>query len=307
MATQTRSTDASAPLIVRGVIRGGNRLRGSFRVPGAKNAVLPMMAAALLTDDTCVIENVPMIADVLMMAALLRDLGAMVAVDEAGRTIAITAASVRATAPNPDLVVRMRASFQVTGPLLARFGRFDCRQPGGCTLGARPVNVDIEGFQQMGASVAFARGVYHASADALRGCRIYLDYPSHTGTQNLIMAAALASGYTTIVHASREPEVVALARYLRSMGAEIHGEGTSVVGVQGQRRLFGTTARAIPDRIVGGSMSVAAALTNGDVELTHVFPDHLEPVLVKLRAMGVTVEETNRSVRVRGTEALAPT
>ena len=288
-------------------IVGGRPLRGSYRTPGAKNVVLPMMAACLLTDESCVIQNVPIISDVLVMADLLRQLGAEVVLDEDARTVTVTAADVRSSSPNPDLVQRMRASFQVTGPLLARFGRFDCAAPGGCELGARPVSVDITGFQRMGATVALAEGVFHAEADALYGQRIYLDYPSHTGTQNMLMAATLANGYTTIVHASREPEVVALVHFLRGMGAEIHGEGTSLIGVQGSSRLFGTVARAIPDRMVGGTMAVAAALTGGDVELLNVRPDHLEPVTVQLREMGVDVVETNRSVRVIAPDTLGAT
>ncbi len=292
---------------VRATIVGGYPLRGSYRTPGAKNVVLPMMAACLLTDETCVIQNVPIISDVLVMADLLRQLGARVDVDSDARTVTITAAGVESSSPSPDLAQRMRASFQVAGPLLARFGRFDCAAPGGCQLGARPVSVDISGFQRMGATVALAEGVFHAEADALYGRRIYLDYPSHTGTQNLLMAATLANGYTTIVHASREPEVVALVHFLRSMGAEINGAGTSEIGVQGRSHLFGTVARAIPDRMVGGTMAVAAALTGGDVDLLNVRPDHLEPVTVQLREMGVDVVETNRSVRVIAPETLGAT
>ncbi len=292
---------------IRATIVGGHPLRGSYRTPGAKNVVLPMMAACLLTDETCLIQNVPIISDVLVMADLLRQLGAEVEVDADARTVTVTAAAVRSSEPNPDLVRRMRASFQVVGPLLARFGHFHCAAPGGCELGARPVSVDITGFQRMGATVALAAGVFHAEADALYGERIYLDYPSHTGTQNLLMAATLANGYTTIVHASREPEVVALVQFLRSMGAEIHGEGTSLIGVQGRSHLFGTVARAIPDRMVGGTMAVAAALTGGDVELLNVRPDHLEPVMVQLREMGVDIVETNRSVRVTAPETLGAT
>ena len=292
---------------IRATIVGGPPLRGSYRTPGAKNVVLPMMAASLLTDETCLIQNVPMISDVLVMADLLRRLGAEVVLDAKAHTVAITAADVTSSSPDPDLVQRMRASFQVTGPLLARFGRFDCAAPGGCQLGARPVSVDISGFQRMGATVALAEGVFHAEADALYGRRIYLDYPSHTGTQNLLMAATLANGYTTIVHASREPEVVALVQFLRGMGAEIQGEGTSLIGVQGRSHLYGTVARAIPDRMVGGTMAVAAALTGGDVELLSVRPDHLEPVTVQLREMGVDVVETNRSVRVIAPDTLGAT
>lgn len=306
MATALVDESAAAP-VTRVAINGGRSLRGTFQVPGAKNAVLPMMASCLLTDETCVIENIPLITDVFLMAELLRGLGAQVELDSSRHSVAITASSVSSTSPDPRLVSTMRASFQVTGPLLARHGRFDCQAPGGCQLGTRPVEVDIEGFQVMGATVAFGRGVYHAEADPLMGRRVYLDYPSHTGTQNLLMAATLASGYTQIVHASREPEVVALVQFLRSMGAEINGEGTSEIGVQGQSRLFGTAARALPDRIVGSTMAVAAALSVGDVELLNVRPDHLEPVLVKLNAMGVNLQETNRSVRVIGSPVLSAT
>ena len=176
--------------------------------------------------------------------------------DTERRSVAITAASVHSTRPDPRLVRAMRASFQVTGPLLSRFGRVDCHAPGGCQLGTRPVNVDIEGFEVMGASIAFGGGVYHAEADPLVGGRVYLDYPSHTGTQNLLMAATLASGYTTIVHASREPEVIALVHFLRSMGAEIHGEGTSTIGVQGQAAALWDrgACHSRPDR--GSTMAV---------------------------------------------------
>ncbi len=290
---------------IRAAIAGGRPLRGSYRAPGAKNAVLPMMAACLLTNETCVIENVPIITDVLIMADLLRELGADVTIDTNTRTVAITAANPPSSTPNPHLVRQMRASFQVTGPLLARVERFACPAPGGCQLGLRPVGVDIAGFQRMGASVALSDGVFYVETDALQGRRIYMDYPSHTGTQNLLMAATLANGYTTIVHASREPEVVALVQFLRSMGAEIHGEGSSVIGVQGRPKLFGAVARAIPDRIASGTIAVAAALTGGDVELLNVRPDHLEPITVQLRDMGVQIEETNRSVRVIGTDMLS--
>ena len=306
MAAALGSAATTAPG-TRVAITGGRSLRGAYRVPGAKNAVLPMMAACLLTEETCVIEDVPLITDIMVMAELLRGMGARVELDTERRSVAITAASVHSTRPDPRLVRAMRASFQVTGPLLSRFGRVDCHAPGGCQLGTRPVNVDIEGFEVMGASIAFGGGVYHAEADPLVGGRVYLDYPSHTGTQNLLMAATLASGYTTIVHASREPEVIALVHFLRSMGAEIHGEGTSTIGVQGQQRLYGTVARAIPDRIVGSTMAVAAAITGGDVELLNVRPEHLQPVLVKLAAMGVTLHETNRSVRVMGSPMLSAT
>jgi len=289
------------------VVTGGARLAGSVSVPGAKNAVLPMMAACLLTEETCRIRNVPLIEDVEIMAALLRRLGATVEFDRAERRLTITAADIRSVRPDPELVHEMRASFLVTGALLARFGQVECVHPGGCEIGIRPVNVDMNGFRAMGAEILVMDGAYVARAPKLQGSRIYLDYPSHTGTENLLMAACLAEGYTTIVHASREPEVLHLIRFLRSMGAEIRGEGTSVVEVKGRSNLWGASYRTMPDRLVAGTFAIAAAITGGEVELREVWPEHLEPIIYKLRDIGVEMDETNRSVVVHARNKLRAT
>ena len=195
------------PLLSQYAINGGdNRLHGVFRVPGAKNAILPMMAATLLTEETCHLTNVPAITDVESMIALLRQLGAQVEYDRSHKRLTITAASISSLEPDPDLVAEMRASFLVTGPLLARFGRVTVITPGGCEIGSRPVNVDVDGLIRMGATVEQSEVGYDMAAGTLRAERLYLNYPSHTGTENLVMAATLADGVTTIVNASRSPK-----------------------------------------------------------------------------------------------------
>lgn len=268
---------------------GDNRLQGVYRVPGAKNAILPMMAATLLTEETCHLTNVPAIGDVEAMMELLGMLGADVERDRTGRRLTITAANIDSFEPDPGLVAGMRASFLVTGPLLARFGRVVVAPPGGCEIGVRPVNVDIDGFVRMGARVDRFEGGYDVTAGTLRGDRIYLDYPSHTGTENLIMGATLADGVTVIVNASREPEVLHLCGFLRAMGADIRGAGTSVISVHGRRRLFGAGYRTMPDRMVAGTIAIATAACGGEVLLDDVVRDDLEPVLLKLEEIGVDV------------------
>ncbi len=277
---------------------GRNRLQGVFTVPGAKNAILPMMAATLLTEETCHLTNVPAIIDVETMVELLAQLGAVVDYDREQKRLTITAANISSLEPDPDLVAQMRASFLVTGPLLARFGRVVVIAPGGCEIGRRPVNVDLDGFARMGALIDQAAGGFDIAAGTLRGQRIYLDYPSHTGTENLIMAATLADGATVIVNASREPEVLHLCRFLAAMGADIRGVGTSVISVFGRRRLFGAGYRAMPDRMVAGTIAIATAACGGEVVLDDVVRDDLEPVLLKLEEAGVDIFHEGDSVVV---------
>ena len=293
----TRLQGLQRPVASQYRIGGGdNRLQGVFRVPGAKNAILPMMAATLLTEETCHLTNVPAIGDVETMVDLLRGLGAEVERDHARKRLTITAANISSFAPDYELATGMRASFLVTGPLLARFGRVVVASPGGCEIGLRPVNVDIDGFARMGARVDQVEGGYDVTAGTLRGDRIYLDYPSHTGTENLIMGSTLAEGVTVIVNASREPEVLHLCGFLRAMGADIRGAGTSVISVHGRRRLFGAGYRTMPDRMVAGTIAIATAACGGEVLLDDVVRDDLEPVLLKLEEIGVDVYYEGDSV-----------
>lgn len=286
------------------IIEGRHALVGELKASGAKNAALPVMAAALLTSEPCIIDNVPMISDIRAMAELLVSLGCDVLVDEARHRVTICAAHVDKLSISEALASRMRASFLVTGPLLARFGEVEAPHPGGCSIGSRPVNVDIRGFLNMGAQVEQKGATYFLWARGLTGRSIYLDYPSHTGTENLLMAACLAKGRTVIKNASAEPEVVDLAEFLVRMGAHISGAGSSVIQVDGVDELYGIRHRVVPDRIEAGTFAIAAAITGGEVTLRDVVISHMDPLTYKLREMGIEVVEGDRTYTVRGTKSL---
>ncbi|MCL5257150.1 MAG: UDP-N-acetylglucosamine 1-carboxyvinyltransferase [Chloroflexi bacterium] len=282
------------------VIEGGKRLNGKVAISGAKNAALPLMAATLLTGESCVLRNVPLIEDTYGMAEILRGFGAEVEVDNASHLVRVSMPAINSVAMPLELGRRMRASFLVSGPLLSRFGAMRLPHPGGCALGTRPVNVDVLGFQAMGAEVIMDGEYYSARASRLLGTRIYLDYPSHTGTENLLMAACLAKGKTVITHASTEPEVVSLAACLNSMGARVTGAGSSVIEVEGVDELGGFDFEVVPDRMEAGTFAIAAAITDGEVQIESVVPVDMVPVSHKLRQGGVELEEGPDWVRVRG-------
>lgn len=280
------------------VVQGGARLSGDVRARGAKNCALPLMAAALLTNETCVLRNPPFIRDIEAMAELLTSLGAHVEMDQGGRTIAITAAAITSTRTPTEIATSFRASFLVTGPLLTRIGEASSVHPGGCKIGERPVNVDLLGFAAMGATVESHEQDYRLTAKRLEGARLYLDYPSHTGTENLMLAATLAKGTSVIRHASSEPEVVALANCLNQMGARIRGAGTNTIEIEGVDELHGAEWDVIPDRHEAGTFALASAITGGDVTIHNTVFDHLEPLLYKLAQSGVTIRGTRDPVRV---------
>ncbi len=288
------------------VIHGGRRLAGEARVRGSKNCALPLMAAALLTKETCVLHNPPFIRDIEAMAALLTSLGARVEMDERQRTIAITADTITSTQTPAAIAASFRASFLVTGPLLARAGQASSVHPGGCKIGERPVNVDLLGFEAMGAAVERREAGYRLAAKRLRGARLYLDYPSHTGTENLMLAATLASGTSVIRHASAEPEVVALADCLNRMGARIAGAGTNTIEVEGVDALHGAEWDVIPDRHEAGSFALAGAITGGEVTIHNIEYDHVEPVFYKLAQCGVTIQGTGDPITVTADRPLRP-
>jgi len=289
------------------VVRGRTRLQGRVAIGGAKNAALPAMAAALLTEEECTLENVPIIEDVLVMVELLRQLGATVDLDPEQHRVRICAATIHAFEAPPELVARMRASFLVTGPLLARFGCARSIPPGGCQLGSRPVDVDLRGFAKLGATIELVDGAYEMRAGRLRGSEIYMDYPSNTGTYNVLMAATLAQGTTTILNAAAEPEIVNLGNILRDMGARIHGIGTPKLVVQGVDRLRGYRASILPDRLEAGTIAIAAAMTDGEVIIDHVVEDDMAPLTYKLRETGAEVWWAESSMLVRGTGHLRAT
>ncbi len=269
-------------------IQGGVALEGEVRISGAKNAALPILAGALLTEEPVTIGNVPHLQDVTTMIELLGRMGASVTVDERMR-VEVDAAGVKECAAPYDLVKTMRASIVVLGPLLARFGRADVSLPGGCAIGARPVNIHVAGLQAMGADITIEGGYIRARAKRLKGTRLVLETVTVTGTENLMMAATLAQGETVLENAAREPEVVDLANFLIAMGAKIDGAGTDRIVVQGVERLRGTQYEVLPDRIESGTYLVAGAISRGHVRIKHTRPDHLDAVLNKLAEAGATV------------------
>ncbi len=264
------------------VIRGGNPLVGSIRVSGAKNAALPAMAAALLTDEPVILENIPDVRDIQTERNLLVSMGAEVENPEAAY----------------ELVKTMRASTLVLGPLLARMGRARVSQPGGCAIGARPIDLHIKGLERLGASIRQEHGYIEASADRLRGGHIIFDKITVTGTEDLMMAATLAQGETIMENCAREPEVVDLAALLTKMGAKITGAGTHTIQIQGVDKLHGARHRIIPDRIEAGTFVIAAVLTGGDLSLTNCDPSHLGALIQKLQECGVNIRASTDSMRV---------
>lgn len=270
-------------------ITGGERLSGEVRISGAKNSALPILAAALLAEEPVVLENVPHLNDVTTTLNLLRRMGVEIICHD-GVRLEIDAANISDFLAPYELVKTMRASVLVLGPLLSRFGRADVSLPGGCAIGARPINLHVAGLQAMGAEITIDNGFIRARAERLKGAHLVLDTVTVTGTENLMMAAVLARGETVIENAAREPEVVDLANFLQRMGAQIEGPGTDTILIQGVETLHGTSYSVLPDRIESGTYLVAAAITGGRVKIKGTRPDHLEAVLRKLQEAGATVQ-----------------
>jgi UDP-N-acetylglucosamine 1-carboxyvinyltransferase len=270
------------------LISGGARLNGHVPISGAKNAALPILASTLLADSPMRVCNVPHLRDVTTTIELLGRMGVEITVDERMQ-LEVDPRPIREFAASYELVKTMRASILVLGPMLARYGRADVSLPGGCAIGARPVNLHVAGLQAMGADIVIEDGYIKARADRLHGARLVLDTVTVTGTENLLMAAALARGETLIENAAREPEVVDLADCLMSMGAQIEGAGTDTITVQGVETLSGTRYRVLPDRIETGTYLVAGAVTGGKVRATGTRPDNLDAVLAKLEECGAKI------------------
>jgi UDP-N-acetylglucosamine 1-carboxyvinyltransferase len=281
------------------IISEGIPLKGKVRVSGAKNSVLPIIAASLLTDGQSVIEEIPYLNDVRVMCELLASLGVKLDFTENNDKICINPENIINTTAPYELVNKLRASFLVMGPLLAKKGIARVSLPGGCAIGTRPVDLHLKGFAAMGAEITQGHGYIEAKSNGrLTGSKIYLDFPSVGATENILMAAALADGQTVIENAAIEPEIVDLATYLGSMGADIKGAGTDTIKINGVRNLKGANHAIIPDRIEAGTFMVAAAITGGDVTIENVVPGHLKPVSAKLREAGVEVSEELSSIRV---------
>jgi UDP-N-acetylglucosamine 1-carboxyvinyltransferase len=285
------------------VIEGGHRLSGEVTVSGAKNAALPILVSSLLTDGVNTYANVPQLMDIESTKVLLQNHGAEISADE--DLLRINAGGVRNFEAPYDLVRKMRASILVLGPLVARLGRAKVSLPGGCAIGARPINLHLKGLNQLGARIELKHGYVEASASRLKGSDIYLDIPTVTGTENLMMAAVLAEGKTTLRNAAREPEVVALADVLNQMGADISGMGTSVITIHGVSQLKPVSVSIIPDRIEAGTLMAAAVLTGGHVRLRGCEPGHLGAVIHKLRLTGAAVACDDQAIDVTGPAEIA--
>ena len=285
-------------------VQGGAVLRGTVEISGAKNHALAAMCAALLTDEDLILENVPDISDVESLGALLASLGAQVGRLPDG-SLRLNCAGVNHFEAPTDLISENRASFQVMGPLLGRHGYASSAPPGGDVIGQRPLDVHLSGFQAMGAAVVREGERFVARApEGLRGTRVFMDYPSVSGTQNVVMAATLARGQTTIINAATEPEVQQLCLVLNAMGAGITGIGSQILEIEGVERLHGARARIMPDRIETGTFAIAAVMTGGDVELRDVPTSVIDALLAKLRSAGAEIDEGEGVLRVRRTKPI---
>jgi len=285
------------------VIQGGKRLNGEIAVSGSKNAALPILIASLLTADACTYRRVPHLADLRTTLKLLRGLGERSdnqAWLEGADDLTLCANRITSFDAPYDLVKTMRASFLVLGPLVARFGQARVSTPGGCAIGARPIDLHLKGLEALGATIEQTHGYIEATAVKLRGAKIYLDLPSVGATENLMMAATLAEGVTVIENAAKEPEIEDLANALNAMGANVHGAGSDIVQIGGVASLHGVNHQIIPDRIEAGSFVIAAALTDGDVLVQGARADHLEAFLIKLKEAGVTWSADDQGIRVQG-------
>ncbi|EJS78478.1 UDP-N-acetylglucosamine 1-carboxyvinyltransferase [Bacillus cereus] len=286
------------------IVRGGKRLNGTVRVEGAKNAVLPIIAAALLASDgKNVLSEVPVLSDVYTINEVLRHLNAEVVFENNQVTIDASK-ELNIEAPF-EYVRKMRASVQVMGPLLARNGRARIALPGGCAIGSRPIDQHLKGFEAMGAKVQVGNGFVEAYVEGeLKGAKIYLDFPSVGATENIMSAATLAKGTTILENAAKEPEIVDLANFLNAMGAKVRGAGTGTIRIEGVDKLNGANHSIIPDRIEAGTFMVAAAITGGDILIENAVPEHLRSITAKMEEMGVKIVEENEGVRVIGPDKL---
>jgi UDP-N-acetylglucosamine 1-carboxyvinyltransferase len=288
------------------VIHGGKPLEGTVRVSGAKNAVLPIIVASMLGTTQSTLTEIPKLADVHTVCDVIASLGVHIEHPERD-TLVIDAHELTSTTAPYDLVRRMRASFLVMGPLLARKGRAQISLPGGCSIGARPIDLHLKAFEAMGAVINLENGDIEATApNGLKGAQIYLDFPSVGATENILMAASMAEGKTVLENAAEEPEIVDLATYLNSMGANIRGAGTNVIRIEGVKELHGANHAVIPDRIEAGTFMVGAAMTQGNVFVENAISEHLKPLISKLKEVGAEVQEEIDGIRVIGHAPLRP-
>lgn len=286
------------------IVKGGNRLVGTVKTSGAKNAVLPIIAASILGTSPSRLDEIPALEDVRTICAVLKCLGIKVDASEP-HTLKIDSREITSCEAPYELVRSMRASFLVMGPLLARKGYARISQPGGCAIGTRPIDLHLKGFEALGVKIEQGHGYIEASApEGMIGANIYLDFPSVGATENIMMAAAMANGTTVLENPAEEPEIVDLANYLNQMGARVRGAGTNVITIEGVSELHGVQHSVIPDRIEAGTYMIAAAMTGGDVIIENVLPEHQKPLIAKLREAGALVEEDIDRIHVAGSGRL---
>ena len=288
------------------IVTGGQTLKGNVRVEGAKNAVLPILAASLLASkDKNIIKDVPNLADVSTISEVLKSLNALVEYNVEQNEMIIDTSMELSSEAQFEFVSKMRASILVMGSLLARNGFARVALPGGCAIGSRPIELHLKGFEAMGAEISFGHGYVEAKVkDVLKGAEIYLDFPSVGATENIMTAAALAKGTTVIENAAKEPEIVDLANFINAMGGRVIGAGTDTIRIEGVKQLKGCEHYIIPDRIEAGTFMVAAAITRGDVFIENAVPEHMTALIAKMREMGVEVIEEGEGLRVRATDPL---
>lgn len=288
------------------IVKGGGNLKGEVSISSAKNSVLPIIAASILSGETCVIENAPMLEDVFVICEVLNSLQAKTCLDKENSKIIIDSSNILYGEPGSELVRKMRASFLIMGPMLSKFGRVKLSLPGGCNIGSRPIDLHLKGLNALGAKVDVGHGYVEAIADKLIGNKIYLDFPSVGATENIMMAAVLAEGETIIENAAEEPEIQDLAIFLNGMGANILGAGTGTIKISGVKSLKGTIHRPIYDRIEAGTYMVAAAITKSKIRIKGVNEEHLKPIIAKLTECGVAMEIDGDAMIIDGNRDLKP-
>lgn len=290
------------------IVQGGNQLQGIVKVEGAKNAVLPILAASILGETgKSYLKNVPVLSDVFTLNELLNNLNVVNEFNTHKNEMVIDATGEISTVADYDFVSKMRASINVMGPLLARFGHAKVAMPGGCAIGTRPIDIHLKGFEALGAKIEVHAGYVEAYAEQLVGSNVYFDFPSVGATENVMMAACLAEGVTVLENCAREPEIVDLANYLNQMGAKVVGAGTDTIKITGVKHMYGAEHTVIPDRIEAGTFMVAAAVTQGDVFIEGGISEHNSSLIAKLKEMGVKFEEYPHGLRVMGPEKLKAT
>jgi len=288
------------------VVKGGCKLRGEVNISSAKNSVLPIIAASILCGEKCEIRNAPMLEDVIVICDVLRSLNAKVDIDRKNNIITIDTSEVITCEPDAELVKKMRASFLIMGPMVARFGRFKISLPGGCNIGSRPIDLHLKGLSALGANISLGHGYVEAYTNKLVGSQIYLDFPSVGATENIMMSAVMAEGETTIENAAAEPEIVDLASFLISMGAKIKGAGTDTIHITGVKKLKGVSHTPVYDRIEAGTFMIAAAITKSKIRINGILEEHMKPVIAKLTECGLSMEQFGRSIIVDGDRELRP-